>query len=210
MYQIVKELKLLLETYKDEEVSITVTGHSLGAALAVLNAVDIAANGFNAAPSEPERQCPVTAFVFGCPYVGDAKFLKLFERLQHVRVLKIHNVTDIVPLYPFVGYSKVGQELLIDTRKSPYLKQPGIGFESRHNLEAAYLHGVAGTQGLDGGFKLEVNRSLALANKFSNFVKEEYLIPTFWWNLRNKGMVQNDDGSWVLEDHARIDDDEDE
>lgn len=195
----------MLEIYKDEEISITVTGHSLGAALAVLNAVDIAANGFNTQPSQANKPCLVTAFVFGCPLVGDANFLKLFQTLENLRVLKIHNVTDIVPLYPLVGYSNVGEELLIDTRKSEYLK-PGVGFESRHNLEAAYLHGVAGTQGIDGGFKLEVNRSIGLVNKFSDYLKEEYLIPTYWWNLRNKGMLQNDGGSWDLEDHGRSDD----
>ncbi|KAL8088236.1 hypothetical protein AgCh_038134 [Apium graveolens] len=72
-----------------------------------------------------------------------------------------------------------------------------------HDMETVYLHGTAGIQGLDGDFRLEVRRSIALANKFSEYVKDEYLIPTRWRNLRNKEMIQNDDGSWSLDYHDR-------
>lgn len=177
--------------------SITITGHSMGAAVGTLNAIDIVVNGFN-------KGCLVTAILFASPRVGDSSFVNAFSKLENLRILRVTNCLDIIPNYPLIDYSEIGVELAIDTTKSKYLKVPG-DIRSWHSLEA-HMHGVAGYQGANGGFKLEVRRDISLVNKHLNALKDEYCVPTCWWVEKNNGMVQQDDGSWKLMDHEDDDD----
>ncbi|RLM98009.1 phospholipase A1-II 7-like [Panicum miliaceum] len=173
-----EEVKRLMELYKDEITSITITGHSLGASLATLNAVDIVANGLNAPPSSNSSQppCPVTAIVFASPHVGDHFFKVAFRSFRDLRALHVKNTNDVVPAYPPIGYVDV----------------------------ACYLHGVAGEQGRAGGFKLEVERDVALANKRVDALRDEYPVPADWWVAKNKGMVLGADGHWMLQDFQQV------
>ncbi|GJN18212.1 hypothetical protein PR202_gb05352 [Eleusine coracana subsp. coracana] len=206
--QVLTEISRLMEKYKDEEKSITVVGHSLGATLATLNAADIVANAYNKSPYSDDIAVPVTAVVFGSPRTGDRDFRDIFHRLPGLRMLRVQNKPDRIPHYPPAGYADVGVELLIDTRRSPFLKPHGNESQS-HDLEV-HLHGIAGWQGEHGEFEMVVDRDVALVNKFDDCLADEYPVPVAWRVHHDKNMVKGPDGRWVLEDREPDYDDEEE
>ncbi|TVT97113.1 hypothetical protein EJB05_16214, partial [Eragrostis curvula] len=186
--------------YKDEDTSITVTGHSLGAALSTLNAVDMVASGVSAPANSSMPPCLVTAMVLACPHVGNDFFKGSYNSFRNLKSLHIKNLGDVVPLVPPQPYVDVHVPLSINTGRSPHLK---ISPETLHNLEL-YLHGVAGEQGSAGGFKLEVDRDLALVNKGIDLLKDEYPVPANWWVTQYKSLVKNDEGKYELRDFEQI------
>lgn len=189
--QLLKKIRALMEQYKNEKQSIILTGHSLGACLAILSAFDLVENGV--------RDIPVSAIVFGSPQVGNKVFRDRLLSYPNLKILHVRNKIDLIPLYPsgLLGYRNVGIELVIDNRKSPSLKH-SKNSSDWHNLEAM-LHVVAGWDGPDREFDLKVKRSLALVNKSSAILKDEYLIPESWWVEKNKGMVvDHSTGEWML------------
>ncbi|KAJ9559809.1 hypothetical protein OSB04_004969 [Centaurea solstitialis] len=215
--QLLAQIKELLDKYKDEKISITCIGHSLGATLATLSAFDLAAN-----VATPDIN--VSAFVFASPQVGNQGFKSKMEELPNLKVISIKNVNDIVPKWPskimewvdykaklvpmpkdVMLYVNVGIDVLIDSKSSPYLKEIKGGKDMLHvsdfhNLEGM-LHIVAGYEGKDREYNwgsVEKRRSLALANMSGDLLKDEYEIPQSWWAEKNKGMVVNDSGDWVL------------
>ncbi|TYI60769.1 hypothetical protein E1A91_D10G126800v1 [Gossypium mustelinum] len=189
--QLLGKIKELKERYKSENLSIVFTGHSLGASLAVLSAFDVVENGL-------VDNIPVAAFAFGCPQVGNKAFNDRMKRYPNLTVLHTKNIIDVIPHYPslLLGYVYTGTELVIDTRKSPSLKD-SKNPSDWHNLQAM-LHIVAGWNGQEGEFELKVKRSLALVNKSCAFLKDECLVPGSWWVEKNKGLVRNEDGEWVM------------
>lgn len=188
--QLVSKIQELRERYQGEELSVILTGHSLGASLSILSAFDLAENGVT--------DIPVAAFVFGCPQVGNKAFNERLKSYTNVKVLHVRNTIDLITHYPgrLLGYVNTGTELVIDTRKSPSLKE-SVNPSDWHNLQAM-LHVVAGWNGDDGEFELKVKRSLALVNKSCEFLKDELLVPGSWCVEKNKGMVRDEDGEWVL------------
>ncbi|GLT32502.1 hypothetical protein SLA2020_071670 [Shorea laevis] len=187
--QLLGKIKSLIEQYKDDNLSIIFTGHSLGASLSVVSAFDVAENVTD--------DIPVAAFVFGCPKVGNRAFKERIEQHKNLNILHIKNKIDVIPHYPprLLGYAYIGTELLIDTRKSKSLKD-SKNPSDWHNLQAM-LHIVAGWNGEEREFELKVKRSLALVNKSCEFLSDEYLVPGSWWVEKNKGLVRNEDGEWV-------------
>jgi len=201
--QVLEEVTRLVELYNDEETSITVVGHSLGASLSILNAVDLVSNGANKASSSAGGQapCPVTAVVLACPHVGNDSFKDAFDSFHDLKALHVRNKIDPVPEYMH-WLPDLGVTLPIDTSLSPYFKDPE---KKAHELEC-YLHGVAGVQGspAGGGFDLVVDRDVALLNRFTDALKDEYPVPASWWVAEHKSMVKNEQGKWELKDFEQI------
>lgn len=193
--QLLSKIKQLVVRYKIENLSIICVGHSLGASLATLSAFDIVENGLSKIGENSYVQ--VCAMVFGSPKIGNKAFNDRLEKLPNLRVLQTKNMTDLIPLYPVgLGYVCTGVELVVDARKSPYLKN-SINPGNYHNLQGI-LQVVAGWNGKDGEFEFKVKRSKALVNKSCDFLKDEFLIPGSWWVEKNKGMVLGEDGEWYL------------
>lgn len=57
---------------------------------------------------------------------------------------------------------------------------------------------VVGWNGKKGDFKLMVKRSIVLVNKLCEFLKDECLVLGFWWVEKNKGMIKDENGEWVI------------
>ncbi|KAL7591785.1 phospholipase A1-Igamma1, chloroplastic [Lactuca sativa] len=203
--QVIEEIKRLTKFYKStgEQVSLTITGHSLGGALALLNAYD-------AAMTFPTL--PISVISFGAPRVGNIAFR---DELHHrgVKALRITIKQDLVPRMPGIVFNEtlqkfddltgtldwvyhhVGAELKLDARASPFLKR-GSNFIGVHHPET-YLHLVDGFVSSNSSFRSDAKRDLALVNKYCDMLVNELRIPAYWYQLSNKGLVSNEFGRWI-------------
>eukprot|EP01018_Ginkgo_biloba_P009048 Gb_34047 [translate_table: standard] len=210
--QVMEEVRRVVEMYGDgeEELSITITGHSLGGALALLSAYEMAAKGVNG------PDIPITVISFGAPRVGNSAFRDRLNEIG-VKTLRVVNEQDMVPKMPGIFfnegtqkyekllgplidvvpwyYTHVGAELRVDLRHSRYLKN-NPDPAGCHNLEA-YLHSVDGFLSSSVPFRAEAKRDVALINKTSDLLKKEVMIPSNWYQLQHKGLVRNRYGRWV-------------
>lgn len=224
--QVLAEVRKLVDLYhgRGEQVSVTVTGHSLGSALAMLCAFDIAETRANVSPGD--RVAPVCVFSFAGPRVGNVAFRRRFERELGVRALRVVNVHDSVPKVPGVFfnesafpelvlraadrlglggvYTHLGVLLQLDHKVSPFLKET-LDLSCYHNLEA-HLHLLDGFRGSGAGFEPR-GRDPALVNKSTDFLREDHMVPPVWYQAENKGMVRTEDGRWVLPPRQRVLDD---
>ncbi|KAF4363073.1 hypothetical protein F8388_013437 [Cannabis sativa] len=204
--QVMKEVKKLVEMYrqKGEEVSVTITGHSLGGALALLNA-------YEAAATLP-KEVSISVISFGAPRVGNHAFRDEIHDMG-VRTLRVVIKQDMVHRMPglvlneslekledIMGtlewvYTHVGAELKLDVKSSPYLKH-GINLAGFHSLET-YLHLVDGFLSHTTPFRDNARRDVALVNKGCDMLVDKLRIPQCWYQLAHKGLVCNDHGRWV-------------
>ncbi|KAL5799006.1 hypothetical protein ACOSQ2_003826 [Xanthoceras sorbifolium] len=174
-----EEIARVLKMYGDEPLSVTITGHSLGAALATLTAYDINST-FPTAPI-------VTVISFGGPRVGNKSFRCLLEK-SGTKILRIVNSDDLITKVPgFVidnndvasnqavnvaglpswlqkcvaqtqwAYADVGKELRLSSKVSPYLNN--INVATCHEL-STYLHLVNGFVSSTCPFRATTKRAL--------------------------------------------------
>lgn len=102
--QLLSEISRLMNRHKGEKnVSISLAGHSMGSALAILLAYDISELGLN--KKSDKNDASVTVFSFGGPRVGNLEFKKRCEELG-VKVLRISNVNDPITKLPGVLFNE--------------------------------------------------------------------------------------------------------
>ncbi|KAF8412453.1 hypothetical protein HHK36_000417 [Tetracentron sinense] len=176
-----EEITRLLQSYGDEPISLTITGHSLGAALATLTAYDIT--------TTLKRSPLVTVMSFGGPRVGNRNFRQQLEK-KGSRILRIVNSNDPITKVPgFViddddvvdkkalhvaglpswiqkrvedtqwVYAEVGKELRLSCGNSPYLTGPTMNIAACHELDT-YLHLVNGFVSSTCPFRATAERML--------------------------------------------------
>lgn len=90
--------------------SLLITGHSLGAALAVLAAPDVAGSML----AGPSRSIEPRLTTFGGPRVGLPDFAAAFNAAIEC-CYRVVNFLDIVPLVPPSPYVHVGAEIAVDS-----------------------------------------------------------------------------------------------
>lgn len=203
--QVMEEMDRLINffTQRGEEVSITITGHSLGGALALLNAYEA---------KRKYSDLFINVISFGAPRVGNLAFKEKLNELG-VKTMRVVVKQDLVPKLPGLFFNKilnklnvinqrlnwvyrhVGTQLKLDVHMSPYVKT-GSDFCGSHNLEL-YLHLLDGYVNKSSKFRWNARRDIALVNKSSDMLKEELRIPEFWYQMPHKGLVLNRHGRWV-------------
>ena len=127
-HEIKKSLLEQFEKYPDHELSIT--GHSLGASLAVMMAAALAYQ--DDVKAVLRKVGPIRVVGFGALLVGDLRLLRSFQRLEKenfIRSTVIMNQGDLIPLLPFSSgcrfYRGCGKRVLISGgRRKPIVYSP--------------------------------------------------------------------------------------
>jgi triacylglycerol lipase len=129
-----------------------ITGHSLGAALAILAAASLAEHLYY----------PDGVYVFGAPRVGDWRFVKALDARLYCQIWRLENNNDIVPRVPpwFFGFRHPGQRVYI-TSAGQIIQQPTWWQLLKDRLRGRWLAlGESGTDGIADHSSAEYVRRL--------------------------------------------------
>ncbi|ORZ30200.1 Alpha/Beta hydrolase protein, partial [Catenaria anguillulae PL171] len=101
-----KSLRGLLSDAGKEDWTVVITGHSLGAAMATIAAVDLISAGIGLDPAK------VKLAVFHSPRVGNSEFSRLVSELGFAKVERVVQDNDIVAHVPgtWLGYEHIAGE----------------------------------------------------------------------------------------------------
>jgi len=107
---------------------VTVAGHSLGAAMAVLCALDLQYN-------LPDRN--YTVYLYGCPRVGNAQFRRSYNK-RVFKTVRVENGNDLITKIPpaMLGYRHVGAKYHIGAPRLP------VWCNALHHYQTAYYRSL--------------------------------------------------------------------
>lgn len=119
----------------NKTIGIHVTGHSLGAAIAILAAADLEQGSMNRSLSveNPDIQFKLESiYTYGSPRVGNKNFAEWFNNHTNAETNRIVHYKDIVPHVPFTdeGYHHTGTEVFYNENSTEFKICDGSGEDS--------------------------------------------------------------------------------
>ncbi|XP_060669171.1 uncharacterized protein LOC132800166 [Ziziphus jujuba] len=115
-WKILEVVKGLVAKYQSEEnLSIVVTGFSMGGAFETLIATDLVYNRYNKADGR-ENAIPVTVFAFANSPLGNKDFYNVASKLDDLHILLVKHESDVNPDNPTQkdDYYHVGEKLIVE------------------------------------------------------------------------------------------------
>uniref|UniRef100_A0A1D1XX57 Phospholipase A1-Igamma1, chloroplastic n=1 Tax=Anthurium amnicola TaxID=1678845 RepID=A0A1D1XX57_9ARAE len=192
--QAMEEIRRLVGKYGQEgAVSLTVTGHSLGGALAVLNAHEAAAASIPGLTH-------VSVVSFAAPRVGNAAFGEELARVG-VKLLRVVINEDVVPDLPpavFLGYQHAGVEMDMDIHDAPDLDISWIDVIQKHSLKT-YLHLVELNRRASAVSLLVLEAAFPRVQLPSKKVEKLLRARECWYRMADLGIIQGPPGWPSLE-----------
>jgi len=138
---VLEEIRKRIEKIKrfTNKVTVRCIGHSLGGALAMINAADLA---HHSAENEWDDQIEVSCCTFGAPATGNTAFVKYFDATVKESTRVTVEDDPIIYLPPFPWFSHVKGDICVRECHSTLHMITSIGIKGILNHHCAvYIHG---------------------------------------------------------------------